>query len=358
MTAVTSPAPDAGTAAGGADKGGARRIATIVIVVLVLAGPAIVASVAWSPDAASPVILGGMVGAISAVSAGRRIAMIEVFLLLLATPLAVVSGQVPVAGAALMALLCLGAGLTAMWGLHGSFKMIPLVLAYPMIHPPELGDIAIDRNSSSYVATLSLLFFIGALWMALIIPVLAKHRPLPELQPAARVDTLTYTTVITVLCSVDTFIVLTLSPSSQGAWLILTLIAVTQLGPLKTMNRTVLRVVGTVFGAAIAAAIATAVPQPSVQQLAALVCFAFAMYFRTATYWVYVTFLTPTVVLLSATGDVAATTESRVVYTLIGASQVLLASGIVLAYQRYRAAGRAEAPDLSVEPLTPVTEVD
>lgn len=354
--AATEPGATAGQSS--APHGAARRLATIVLVLLIVAAPAALASLVWSTDAASPVILGGIVGLVAAVSAGRRIALIEVFLLLLAAPLAVVSGQVPIAGAALMALLCLGAGLTAMWGLHGSFKMIPLVLAYPMIQPPALGDIAPVRDSTVYLVTLSLLLFGGALWMALIVPVLARRRELPQLQPAARVDTLTYTTIITVLCSVNTFAVLTINPSSEGAWLILTLIAVTQLGPLKSMKRTVLRVIGTVLGAGIAAGIATAAPGSGGQQVLALVCLGLAMYYRTAAYWVYVAFLTPTVVLLSATGNVDATTESRVVYTVIGASQVLLASAIVLVYQHLRSSGRAQATDLQADVMTPAGDAD
>lgn len=357
---MTSPAPKPTPAkeSESTRRSPVRHLATILIVLLIVAAPAVIASLVWSSDAASPIILGAIVGLVAAVSAGRRIALIEVFLLLLAAPLAVVSGQVPIAGAALMALLCLGAGLTAMWGLHGSFKMIPLVLAYPMIHPSALGELAPVRDSTEYLVALSLLLFGGALWMALLVPVLARHRPLPELQPAARVDTLTYTAIITILCSVNTFAVLTVNPSSQGAWLILTLIAVTQLGPLRSLKRTVLRVIGTVVGAGIAAGIAAAASQVAIQQILALVCLGLAMYYRTAAYWVYVAFLTPTVVLLSSTGDVDATTESRVLYTVIGASQVLLASGIVLVYQHFRSKGRAQAPDLRAEPLTPVTETD
>ncbi len=76
-----------------------------------------------------------------------------------------------------------------------------------------------------------------------------------------------------------------------------------------------------------------------------------ALFFRSAHYWVYVTFLTPTVVLLSASGDVNATGESRVIYTVIAASQVLLASAIVLVYQHYRSEGEAKAKPLRAEPI-------
>lgn len=350
MTNVTAPAPPPTEPQRSPVP---RRLVLSAVFVLILALPGIIAGVVWSADAASPLMLGAIVGAAAVMSAGRRIALFQVFLLLLAAPVAIVAGEVPVAGAAIMALLCLGAGMTSLWGLHTSFTMIPLVLAYPLIHPPALGDIPIDRTSTTYVVVLSLLLFAGGLWMAIVVPLLARHRDLPPLQPASRVDAVTYTIVITVLCSVNTFAVLVMRPGSQGAWLILTLIAVTQLGPLLSLRRSAYRVVGTVLGTMIAAGIAAAVPDHGIQIALALVTLMAALFMRSqGTYWAYVTFLTPTVVLLSSTGDVTATSEYRLLYTLIAVSQVLLASVIVLAYQHLRSTGRAQARQLSVEPLT------
>ena len=143
------------------------------MVVVILAAPSLVCSVTWSVDAAAPLMLGSVVGTVSAMSAGQRIALFQTFLLFLAVPLAVVSGQVPIAGGAFMALLCLGAGASALRGMHNSFTMIPLVLAYPLIHPPALGQIAIDRTSTAYLLTLSLLMGAGSLWMAVVVPFMA-----------------------------------------------------------------------------------------------------------------------------------------------------------------------------------------
>lgn len=329
-----------------------HRIVVSVLGVLVLALPGIVAAIVFTPDAAAPLLLGAVVGAASAMSAGRRIALFQVFLLLLAAPVAVVSGQVPIAGAGFMALLCLASGMTALWGMNNSFTLIPLVLAYPLIHPPALGSIAVDRNSTAYVLTLSLLLFVGGLWMALVIPVVARHRELPELHPATRRDAVSYTVLITVLCSANTFAVLLINPSSEGAWLILTLIAVTQLGPLKTVRRTAYRLGGTIAGALIAAGIAWVVPGEGAQLALALACLMTAMFFRGGgSYWLYVSFMTPSVVLLSSTGNVTATSEYRVLYTVIGASQVLLASAMALGYQHLRSSGRAQATELKAQPL-------
>ena len=157
----------------------------------------------------------------------------------------------------------------------------------------------------AYLLALTGLMVGGALWMTVIISVFARHRSIPELQPAARTDAIEYTILITVLVTVSTFIVLLLKPSSEGAWLILTLIAVTQLGPMVTVRRTVLRIVGTVIGTGVAAGIGIVVTSPAAQQLIAVVAITAAMYFRSSAYWLYVSFLTPAVVLLSSSGDVA-----------------------------------------------------
>ena len=92
-------------------------------------------------------------------------------------------------------------------------------------------------------------------------------------------------------------------------------------------------------------------PSGGLQLLVAMVCLVVALYFRTAHYWVYVTFLTPTVVLLSASGDVTATGESRVLYTVIAASQVVLASAIVFAYQHRRSQGESSSKPIRQEPI-------
>ncbi len=337
---------------------GPRRLLIIAAGALILIAPGVVVSLAWSAEAASPIILGSLVGAIATVALGWRLALVEVFILGMSIPVAVVAGAEPLAGAGLMALLCLFTGLSAAWGMNNAFRMVPLVLAYPMIHPPPLGALPTDRMDAAYLLALTGLMVGGALWMTVIISVFARHRSIPELQPAARADAIEYTILITVLVTVNTFLVLLLKPSSEGAWLILTLIAVTQLGPMVTVRRTVLRIVGTVIGTGVAAGIGIVVTSPAAQQLIAVVAITAAMYFRSSAYWLYVSFLTPAVVLLSSSGDVAETGEYRLAYTVIGATQVLLACALAVGYQRLREGGRAPASTLQAEPLAAPAPVD
>ena len=63
-------------------------------------------------------------------------AYLTVGLLPALTPIAIVSGTVPVAGAALMARMCFGVGLSAARGLHRGMLLIPMYLAFLIIAPP------------------------------------------------------------------------------------------------------------------------------------------------------------------------------------------------------------------------------
>jgi hypothetical protein len=64
------------------------------------------------------------------------------------TPIAIVSGTVPVAGAVLMALMCFGVGLSAARGLHRGILLIPMYVALVIIAPsPWSGLTAADRPS-------------------------------------------------------------------------------------------------------------------------------------------------------------------------------------------------------------------
>lgn len=67
------------------------------------------------------------------------------------TPVAIVSGAVPVAGAGLMAIMCLGVGLSAARGLHRGLLLIPIYMAFMIIAPPPGSGPAVDRTTTSYL---------------------------------------------------------------------------------------------------------------------------------------------------------------------------------------------------------------
>lgn len=155
-------------------------------------------------------MLGGAGALTNLMYGGRAIAFLAAGLLTALTPVAIVSGAVPVAGAGLMAIMCFGVGLSATQGLHRGMLLIPMYLAFMIIAPPPWsGHTAIDRTSTSYLLWNMLFLGGGALWAALVFPpFLRKQKMPPRPEPWTRDDTLVYTITITVLCTASTLGVL------------------------------------------------------------------------------------------------------------------------------------------------------
>ena len=144
---------------------------------------------------------------------------------------------------------------------------------------------------------------------------------------------------ITVLCTLSTLVVLIWWPGSDGAWLVVTLLAITQVGHVETVKRTAGRVVGTVVGAAAAAVLVTIISNGAVLIGVGLILVVAAVVIRMGPhYWLYMAFITPAVVVFSSTSvaEVETTDAKRLTLTLIGAALVLLASGITLLWARYQ----------------------
>ena len=149
-----------------------------------------------------------------------------------------------------------------------------------------------------------------------------------------------YTTTITVLCTASTLGVLIWRPGSNGAWLVLTVLAVTQFGADAHLKRTLGRVAGTVGGAVIAAIVAS-VSGSEAELLAiglVLLVITAVIMLGPHPHVLYSIFLTPTVVLFTSTSiaDVATTDAQRLGFTLIGSALILLASGITLRWAHYQ----------------------
>ena len=238
----------------------ARRTVVAVAAIVILSVPfAVFAAISGQGAASSFAALGGAVALTNLIYGGRPIAYLSVGLLTALTPVAIVSGAVPVAGAGLMAIMCFGVGLSAAVGLHRGLLLIPMFLAFMIIAPPPWsGHAAVDRTSTSYLLWNMLFLGGGALWAALVFPPLLRKQKLPPRpEPWTRDDTVVYTTTITVLCTASTLGVLIWRPGSNGAWLVLTLLAVTQFGADAHLKRTLGRVAGTLAGAVIAAIVAS-----------------------------------------------------------------------------------------------------
>src|SRR6516225_7622957 len=186
-----------------------RRTVVAVGVIVIASVPFVgFAAISGQLEASSWAVLGGAVALANLMYGGRAIAYLSVGLLTALTPIAIVSGAVPVAGAALMGLMCLGVGLSAAQGLHRGTMLIPMYLTFLIIAPPLWsGSTTVDRTSPPYLLWMMLFFGGGALWSALVFPPLLRtfNMPLPPRQaPWAWSDTVVHTITITVLCAAST----------------------------------------------------------------------------------------------------------------------------------------------------------
>jgi hypothetical protein len=323
-----------------------RRAVVAVAVVVIASVPfAVFAAISGQVAAASLAVLGGAAVVSNLLIGGRAIAYLTVGLLTALTPIAIVSGTVPVAGAALMALMCFGVGLSAARGLHQGMLLIPMYLSFLIIAPPPWSGLTeVDRTSTSYLLWNMLFLGGGALWAALVFsPMLRRakvspHRP----EPWAQVDTLVYTITITVLCTVSTLGVLIWRPGSNGAWLVLTVLAVTQLGSDATLKRTWHRIAGTVVGATIAAVVASVSASETALIAVGLVLTVILVVIAQSphSYFLWTVVVTPQVVLFTSTSiaDVKTTDAQRLAFTVIGLALILLASGVTIGWAHYQQA--------------------
>ena len=159
----------------------ARRTVVAVAAIVILSVPFVVfAAISGQATAASWAALGGAVALMNLIIGGQAIAYLSVGLVTALTPLAIVSGAVPVAGAGLMAIMCLGVGLSAARGLHRGLLLIPMYMAFMIIAPPAWsGHTAVDRTITSYLLWNMLFLGGGALWAALVFPPLLRKQKLP-----------------------------------------------------------------------------------------------------------------------------------------------------------------------------------
>jgi hypothetical protein len=326
----------------------ARRVVLGVAVIAILCVPFAVFGVISGELAASFAIFGGLATVTVLVVGGRAFAYLAVGLFTALTPIAIVSGAVPVAAAALMALMCFGAGVSAAWGLHRAMVSIPMYLTVMIVAPPPWSGLtADDRTNTSYLLWNMLFLGGGALWAALVFPpILRKQKmpmPLRPLQPWARVDVVVYTITITVLCTACTLAVLIWRPGSDLAWLPITVLAVSGYGiGAASVKRTLARIGGTVIGVAIAAIVASVVGSEAVLIGIALVLavIVVVVLLSSQSYLLFEVFVVPTVVLLAATSiaDVDKTDAERLAAVLIGGALALIASGIALGWAHYQRA--------------------
>jgi len=331
-----------------------RRLILIAIVVLLTVLPAIVmVLIAWAgtgklQGAASWASIPAIVGIAAVLYGGRRYAIVVAIVLGFLAPVAIVAGQSPVSGAALMAILCLVVGRLSRVGLQRSGLLVPVMLSWALINPPTWnGATTVDRVETGYLLWMAVTFFVGGLVPALILPILMRKRPAPKLIPHSRRQAVIYTVMITILVTVSTFYVLSNPAMIAGAFLIAVIMVMAPIGTSQTLKPTIFRVLGTILGSVFVILLVSQVQSLGLIYLIGLVFIVIALFARLSGFaWVYYVFMVPATACLNSTtlSEVGEIGRQRVIDNTVGGIMVILASAVVIGYSHW-ASRHGEATD-------------
>lgn len=342
-----------------------KRVAIAIAVMLLGLVPSLVLY-AITKEPATTWATGAFIAGITALLVGGvEVAAFTVIIMSILVPVSIVSGGTPIAGAALMALMCLMVGRLSRFGLHRATLLVPVFMAWMLISPPFWGpDQVVDRTDGTFLTWMMITFFVGGILPVIVLPFAIRKVRMAVPKPASPREAWPYAITITVLATGATSWLLNSPKQDAGAWLIATILVLTQVGDVGTLKRTIQRVLGTLLGMLVVGVLVVEVDSMVTLYV---IGFVFAVAALTAKlsphYWLYMALITPTIICFTASSstEVANLGEQRAQDTLIGAVLVLVASGITIGYARLedrRGDGpTVETPAVLGEPISPSAAV-
>lgn len=322
------------------------RLRNMAIFVLVAAAPPLIAvGLIFGFPAAEAAVFGVLIAFLNMIMGGTRLALAAAVGVILFTPVSLACGTTPLAGAGIMAVVCLAVGTSAGWGLQRGLTMVPLAIAYLLISPPSIDGHAPEPSSTAYLLSVTAVMGISTLLPLAALSFLMRDRVAPRPTGNSRADSIEYAVIISALTAIATGAVLALRPGPNSFWLVLTLLAIVQVGPQATLRKTVSRSGGTLLGAAVAVVLVILIPNSTAILVFGLIALLLTLTFAGgSSYWLYTACLTPTIIMLSGASAAESVAEARVIYTLIGAGLALVAFSIALVVRRFGAHQPASSP--------------
>lgn len=234
-------------------------------------------------------------------------------------------------GAILIATMAGYGGYSARYGNESPVLLVPVVVSFIVIAPPDL----VDRSGTTltglhYAFVISAALLIGGTWVAIVGLYLARNMERAVDTPVEKSVALGYGIALAASTGLATFVAARYFPGSTGAWVILTILLVMKPRSTDMWRAARHRVGGTLLGAVIAGALVVGmsvagIPLESWALVLGAVFLIFALsVLRVQPYWQFVTFLTPAIILLKSSGDDTLRLDGqRVVMTLIGTLMAL-----------------------------------
>ena len=328
---------------------------TVVTLIPALVMLAVTYAATGQPQAAATwASIPAVAGIVAAAAGGRGFAIRAGIVMAFLAPLTIVAGQSPVSGAAVMALMCLGLGGLSRLGLRSSGLLVPVMMAWPLIDPPAWsGATTVDRLDTGYLLWMTLIFAVGGLIPAFVVPWAMRKRPKSTLKPSPLHEALTYTVMITVLVTAGTYYILDSPNRYGGAFLIAAILVLAPIGTAQTLKPTVIRVVSTVAGSVLVIAMVSQVDSLAIIYLIGTVLILVALVARfSGQMWLYYALMVPATASLNATSmsQVGQLGTQRVVDNAVGGALVLLATLVTIGFSRWSEHhGHASDTDEDVE---------
>lgn len=317
---------------------------TMIVVVLVLLPAIVMVLITWAATgqpqgAATWASIPAIVTIAAAFAAGRGFAVRVAIVMALLAPLSIVAGSSPVAGAALMALLSLLVGRLSLFGLHKTGLLVPVMLAWSLINPPAWSpETTVNRLDTPYLLWMTLIFFVGAMMPALIVPLLMRKKKPSALTSHTHSEAIVYTVLITVLVTVATYIVLDNPKDFGGAFLIAAILVMAPIGTAQTMKPTIVRVVSTVVGSVLVLVLLSQVDSLAIIYVFGLLFLIVAMMSRlSGKPWLYFVFMVPATAALNSTTltQVGELGKQRVIDNIAGGIAVIIAAALAIGYANW-----------------------
>jgi len=273
-------------------------------------------------------IYGVLLGFLIALLMDFRRALIMVAAFTVANLVAYAASPHALLAALVMAGAVLLYGLTLRIGLASVIAVAPVSVAFTISQPPTVLP---HSSEIMNLLVLGAVCVIAVLWGAVAGTLVGRKVPHPPLTGTSWHSTWVYTVALTLECGIVALIVGQTKFHQDGAWVLLTILMVSQPGMHRTWRKVGDRLLGTFIGFAVALVVGVPLNgHPAALTLAAIVLLGIAGYLMLSghPYWQFVMFLTPGVVLVvGASSNIVTTDINRVWSTFVGAA---LAVGVRL----------------------------
>lgn len=303
-----------------------ERIPRIALLVGLLSVPALIAQQVWLPGSAGVFVLGSMPSSIAVVLIGsKRALQIAVAAAVGGALAAGFTGNAWV-GALIIAALAGFGGYSARYGNESPILLVPVVIAFIVISPPDLADRnGVTLTGVTYAAVVGVSLLIGGVWVALLGMVLTRHMERAKDEPVEKSVAIGYGVALAASTGLATFVAANYFPGSTGAWAVLTILLVMKPRPTDMWRTARHRIGGTFAGAALAAALVIGLDTLDIASnswsgwMGAVFLVLALSVLRVRPYWQFVMFLTPAIILLKSSGDDTLDLDAqRVVLTIVG----------------------------------------